>query len=125
MSERPTLAQLREDLERGFYDAKPIFPKPEKKRPATTPLADLEKAIYRKVQSASFPPATASKRFMQGNADVLKISDKGRAFMAYIAHRFRRQYALTAEELLWVNEWKKPAESVETHITGEAQHGKH
>lgn len=68
-------------------------------------LTQLEKAIYRKVSGASFPPATASKRFMQGDADVLKLSDKGRRFMAFIAHRFRRQYALTEEEWAWVNQW--------------------
>lgn len=72
-----------------------------------TELSELEKAIYRKVASASFPPATASKRFMQGNPDLLKLSDKGRRFMAFIAHRFRRQYVLTAEEQEWVDQWNK------------------
>lgn len=98
----PTLEELRKEYERGFYNAKPIFPKQEKKRTPTTPLTGLEKAIYRKVQTARFPPATASKRFMQGDAELIKLSDKGRAFLAYIAHRFRRQYILTEEELTWV-----------------------
>lgn len=70
-----------------------------------TELDQLEKAIYRKVSGASFPPATASKRFMQGDADLLKLSDKGRRFMAFIAHRFRRQYVLTEEEWAWVDKW--------------------
>lgn len=71
-----------------------------------TPLSDLEKSIYRKVQTARFPPATASKSFMQGDADVIRWSDRGRVFFGYIAHRFRKQYRLTEEEWAWVNEWR-------------------
>lgn len=71
-----------------------------------SPLSDLEKSIYRKVSGASFPPATASKRFMQGDPELVKLSDKGRRFMAFVANRFRRQYVLTEEEWAWVREWK-------------------
>jgi hypothetical protein len=74
-----------------------------------TELDQIERAIYRKVSGASFPAATASKRFMQGDPDLMKLSDKGRRFMAYIAHRFRRQYALTEEEWAWVNQWNTRA----------------
>lgn len=74
-----------------------------------TELSEQEKSIYRKVQTARFPPATASKSFMQGDANVLRWSDRGRAFMAYIAHRFRRQYTLTFEEWEWVAKWKRDA----------------
>lgn len=72
-----------------------------------TPLDDMEKALYRKVQTANFPLATSSKRFMQGDAEFIRWSDKGRAFMAFIAHRFRRQYMLNAEELAWIEKWKE------------------
>jgi hypothetical protein len=75
-----------------------------------TPLSDEEKALYRKVQGASFPPATASKAFMQGDPEAILWSDRGRAFMAYIAHRFRRQYHLTESEWAWVEEWKAKRE---------------
>lgn len=44
---------------------------------------------------------------MQGDAEFIKWSDKGRAFMAFIAHRFRRQYVLTAEEMAWIEQWKR------------------
>jgi hypothetical protein len=71
-----------------------------------TLLNDLERNLYRKVSEASFPPATASKRFMQGDPDRIMLSDKGRKFMAFIAHRFRRQYVLDNKELFWIDEWK-------------------
>jgi hypothetical protein len=74
-----------------------------------TELTELEKALYRRVQTARFPPATASKSFMQGDADLIRWSDRGRAFMAFIAHRFRRQYTLTEAEWEWVNQWKRDA----------------
>lgn len=79
-------------------------------KPELTALSEPEKALYRKVQTANFPPATASKRFMQGDAEFIKWSDKGRAFMAFIAHRFRRQYVLTEDELKWIETWKRKDE---------------
>ncbi len=43
---------------------------------------------------------------MQGDPELVKLSDKGRRFMAFVANRFRRQYVLTEEEWAWVREWK-------------------
>lgn len=73
-----------------------------------TPLSPLEISIAAKIGSATFPPATASKRFARNLRDgyIKELSEKGRAFMAYVAHRFRRQYQLTEEEQAWVNDWK-------------------
>lgn len=72
-----------------------------------TPLSDLEKSIAVKVAGASFPPATASKRFARnlGDGYVKELSSKGRRFLAFVAHRFRRQYSLTSAELDWISEW--------------------
>jgi hypothetical protein len=86
--------------------AKPVKRIEKSPSPALEPLSDQEKALYCKVQTARFPPATAAKRFMQGDAEMVKLSDKGRAFFAYIAHRFRRQYVLTADEQAWIEQWK-------------------
>lgn len=72
------------------------------------PLTELEKSIAAKLCSARFPPYSASKRFARdlGDGHIKELSDRGRKFMAYVVHRFRRQYRLTAEETTWVLEWK-------------------
>jgi hypothetical protein len=72
-----------------------------------TPLTDLERSIVAKLSLASFPPATASKRFARDLAAgyVKELSSKGRKFLAYVVHRFRRQYMLTDAEQRWVNGW--------------------
>jgi len=44
---------------------------------------------------------------------IKDLSWRGRKFMAYIAHRFRRQYTLTPDEQAWVNRWKDYEEPAE------------
>lgn len=72
-----------------------------------TPLTELEHSILAKLSLARFPPATASKRFASDLASgyVKELSSKGRKFLAYVVHRFRRQYVLTSAEQGWVDEW--------------------
>lgn len=72
-----------------------------------TDLSEIEKSIGRKLAGASYPPATASKRFARdlGAGYIRQLSPNGRRFMAYMAHRFRRQYQLTESEWAWVREW--------------------
>lgn len=69
-------------------------------------MDETEKSLYQKVSKANFPPGTAIKRFMKNDPDLLMLSDRGRKFLAFIAHRFRRQYFLTEEELQWISQWK-------------------
>jgi len=71
-----------------------------------TELTELEKGIARKYSGASFPPATAAKRFARGLHDGYRLSDRGRHSLAYLVYRYRRQYTLTAEEQRWVDEWR-------------------
>jgi hypothetical protein len=72
-----------------------------------TPLTDFEKVLIAKVGAARFPPYTASKRFAQdlSSGHIVRLSDKGRSFLAYIAHRFRRQYRLSEDEQAWIKLW--------------------
>jgi len=72
-----------------------------------TPLTEIEQGIAKKFGYASFPPGTASKRFAKDLADgyVKELSPRGRRFMAFVAHRYRRQYTLTSAELDWIAEW--------------------
>jgi len=74
----------------------------------TTPLSDLEKTLVAKVCTATFPPGTAAKRFMGDlRAGYIKqLSENGRCFLAFIAHRFRRQYQLTEDEWAWVRKYQ-------------------
>ena len=69
-----------------------------------TAITDLERGIIAKLGTATFPPATASKRFVRdlNSGYIRELSERGRAFLAFVAHRFRRQYSLTAEEWAWV-----------------------
>jgi hypothetical protein len=75
-----------------------------------TPLTELEKRLVRKLAGASFPPATASKRFARdlGSGYVTQLSDRGRRFLAFVVHRFRRQYKLEPDESAWLETWLEP-----------------
>lgn len=72
-----------------------------------SPITDLEWCIIRKLSGASFPPGTASKRFVRDLAGgyIKQLSPRGRRFLAYVANRFRRQYQLTESEWTWIHEW--------------------
>lgn len=72
-----------------------------------TPLSDFEKELAAKVCGASMQAYSASKRFARDlNAGhIRQLSDRGRGFLAFMAHRYRRQYQLTAEEQAWVKKW--------------------
>ena len=72
-----------------------------------TPMTELEKSIAAKVASARFPPGTASKRFARdlGSGYIRELSPRGRRFLAFVAHRYRRQYSLSSEELQWIEQW--------------------
>jgi hypothetical protein len=72
-----------------------------------TPLTQTERHIVAIVSRASFPPATASKRFMRdlASGQISKLSHRGRCFLAFVAHRFRRQYVLPDDEWKWVMTW--------------------
>lgn len=69
------------------------------------PLSDLEKSIIAKLATATYPPGTASKRFVRDlhGGHISRLSAKGRAFLAFVAHRFRKQYCLNEEEWAWIN----------------------
>lgn len=71
------------------------------------PLSEIEQSIVRKLAGARFPPGTASKRFAGGLIDghIRELSDRGRTFLAFVVHRFRRQYVLDEAEQSWVTEW--------------------
>lgn len=73
---------------------------------AYTDISDLERTIVCVVSGATFPPATAAKRFIKdlGAGYIKQLSPRGRWFLAFIAHRFRRQYSLTGEQWKWVND---------------------
>jgi hypothetical protein len=68
----------------------------------------MERGIVAVVSQATFPPATGAKRFIRDLTAgyIQQLSPRGRWFLAFIAHRFRRQYTLSAEQWQWVNEHK-------------------
>ena len=79
---------------------------PREKLPRT-PMDTIEQGIVRKMQTnVSFPPGHAHKRFIHDLIpDRSQLSDRGRAYLAYIAHRYRRQWKATHEEFCWIVRW--------------------
>src|SRR5690348_17677052 len=73
----------------------------------STPITDLEWGIIGKLANASFPPGTASKRFVRdlANGYIGQLSPRGRRFLAFIANRFRRQYRLSESDWAWIRGW--------------------
>lgn len=59
-------------------------------------MTDAERRLAKALADCSFPPATAQKRFArsiaaQADADEPKITDKQRAYLHQMVHRYRRQ----------------------------------
>jgi hypothetical protein len=79
---------------------------PRKKLPCT-PMDAIEQGIVRKLQAnVSFLPGYSHKRFVNGlHPEKSQLSDRGRAYLAFIAHRYRRQWKATHEEFCWIVRW--------------------
>ncbi len=71
-----------------------------------TPISDFEMELARTCARATFPIGSGPKRFIHGIVDghLKNITERGRWYLAFVAHRFRRQYLLSAEQWAWVNE---------------------
>jgi len=67
----------------------------------------IEKNIVRKLQEyVTFVPASSHKRFIRDlDPRNSQLSDRGRAYLAYIANRYRRQWEATHEEFCWIVRW--------------------
>jgi hypothetical protein len=83
--------------------------KPEKVKLQKAQIEPIEWLIVFKMQTnVTFPPATGPKRFINRLTVNSELSDEGRRYLAYCAHRFRRQWTATAEEFAWIVQWLKP-----------------
>lgn len=71
-----------------------------------TPISEFERELIAVVSTARFVPNTGPKRFIRDlRAErIVNLTERGRWYLAFVAHRFRRQYALTPEQWAWVNE---------------------
>lgn len=96
--QHPTDAQLRRRMKKAMAD-------PAKAKPPRTPLTLGEMALVGKLQECSFPPGGSHKRFVRGLTMDSELSDRGRQYLAYIAHRYRRQWKPNAEEFEWIAKW--------------------
>lgn len=76
-----------------------------KRNQNVAPISEFELALVKTVRRATFPVGSAHKRFIRDTSEHSKLSDRGRWFLASIAHRYRRQYRLSTEQIQWVNEW--------------------
>lgn len=71
-----------------------------------TPISDFERELIAVVSTATFVPNTGPKRFIRDlcAGRIENLTERGRWYLAFVAHRFRRQYALTSEQWAWVND---------------------
>lgn len=71
------------------------------------PVTKQENDLIGKVSQATFPAGSSHKRFMRnfGPPESHKLSDEGRAYLAYIAWRYRKQYALNPSDLDFIHKW--------------------
>lgn len=71
------------------------------------PVTEHENRLIGKVSSATFPAGSSHKRFMRnwGPPESRKLSDEGRRYLAYIAWRYRKQYKLSPDDLLFIRKW--------------------
>lgn len=71
-----------------------------------SPLTEFEKALADAVSAATFPVGSGAKRFIRDIASgyITQLTENGRWYLAFVAHRFRRQYRLTADQIAWVQE---------------------
>lgn len=73
------------------------------------PLSALERSLIEKLSLCRFPPATAAKRFVRdlSAGAIAQMSNRGRGFLAFVAFRYRRQWAdsITRDERAWVCFW--------------------
>lgn len=85
---------------------KPLPMKGKLKGPRT-PMTMVEMQIVDKLQcDVTFPVGSGPKRFIRRLTINSELSDAGRAYLAYVAHRFRRQWKATDEESQWIVRWK-------------------
>ena len=79
-------------------------------------ITDFERELIATVGQATFPPATGAKRFIRDlkSGHITQLTENGRWFLAFIAHRFRRQYALRDDQWIWVNERLKTGRQAPT-----------
>jgi hypothetical protein len=104
----------------SLFDGIPDTPRP-KRAAATSPresagnkaplprtqMDAIEQGLVRRLQAnVSFPPGSSHKRFINHlDAERSRLSDRGRAYLAYIANRYRRQWKPTHEEFCWIVQW--------------------
>ncbi len=78
----------------------------EKEKARLTPLTLLEISLVEKLQGCvTFPAGSSHKRFIRGLSDKSQLSDRGRAYLAYIAQRYRRQWTANEAEFNWIVQW--------------------
>lgn len=71
-----------------------------------TQITPEEWIMAAKIQaSVVFPVGHSHKRFMRELTDKAMLTDRGRQYLAYIAHRYRRQWQATQSELAWISKW--------------------
>jgi hypothetical protein len=70
-------------------------------------MSDVEMSILTKLQGyVTFVPGSSHKRFILGLRVTSHLSARGRNYLAYIAHRYRKQWQASAIELEWIDRWR-------------------
>ncbi len=96
----------------GCGDAENGLPIRQRRQPAQkaprekgTPISAIELSIASKMQvNVTFPPGHSHKRFIRDLSEKSLLTDRGRQYLAFIAHRYRRQFFqfLHDDEIEWI-----------------------
>lgn len=93
------------DAENGLRIKTKRTPAPTQEKEKGTPLSEIELSIVRKMQAnVTFVPATSHKRFVRDLSERSLLTTRGRSYLAYIGHRYRRQWfhLCTDAEMEWL-----------------------
>lgn len=70
------------------------------------PINPLELGLVEKMaQQVRFPVGSAHKRFVHNLGEHSQLTDGGRRYLAFIAHRYRRQFKANEEEQGFIAKW--------------------
>ncbi len=74
------------------------------------PISSMEWSIVTAMHSVCFPAGSPHKRFIRDLSENSMLTDRGRMYLAYLGHRYRRQWKATDGQAEWIirfGEWVK------------------
>ena len=93
------------DPENGKAIRSPKEPRTQIPKGPQEPISAIEFSIVSKMQAnVTFPPGHSHKRFIRDLSEKSLLTDRGRQYLAFIAHRYRKQFFQFChdDEIEWI-----------------------